>query len=138
MLSSDSFKFLYLFIGFFLFSQNSIGQNQLTVTFTNIETAQGEVLVSLHNETDLMVGEKIITAKKPETIVVFENLKKGKYVIKAFHDINSNRKLDTGTFGIPKEPYGFSNDARGRFGPPDLEDQLFDVKENLEIKIKLH
>jgi uncharacterized protein (DUF2141 family) len=35
--------------------------------------------------------------------------------------------LDTGLFGIPKEPYGFSNNARNPFGPPQFDDVKFMV-----------
>jgi uncharacterized protein (DUF2141 family) len=30
--------------------------------------------------------------------------------------------LDKNLFGIPKEPYGFSNSARGSTGPPKFAD----------------
>jgi len=42
----------------------------------------------------------------------------GQYAIKVFHDENANGELDINFLGIPKESYGFSNHARGRFGPP--------------------
>jgi uncharacterized protein (DUF2141 family) len=45
--------------------------------------------------------------------------------IQAYHDENGNRKLDTGLFGIPKEPYGFSNNARNLLGLPKFEDAAF-------------
>jgi uncharacterized protein (DUF2141 family) len=31
--------------------------------------------------------------------------------------------------GIPKEPYGFSRDARGKFGPPGFEDAAIEVRD---------
>lgn len=49
----------------------------------------------------------------------------GEYAVKVFHDENGNGELDTRIFGIPVERYGFSNDARGAFGPPDYEDARF-------------
>ena len=55
----------------------------------------------------------------------FENLPHGEYAISAYHDRNGNGKLDTGMFGIPKEPLGTSNDAKIRFGPPKYEDAAF-------------
>jgi uncharacterized protein (DUF2141 family) len=36
--------------------------------------------------------------------------------------------------GIPKERYGFSNNARGRFGPASYEDCKFNVKGNNVIQ----
>lgn len=46
------------------------------------------------------------------------DLPPGDYALTVYHDENGNGELDRGAFGQPTEPYGFSNDARGRFGPP--------------------
>ena len=56
-----------------------------------------------------------------------EGVSPGRYAVKAYHDQNGNRTLDRGAFGVPKEPYGFSNDARGRRGPPLWSASSFDV-----------
>lgn len=60
----------------------------------------------------------------------------GTYALKVFQDLNGNGKLDTGWMGIPKEPYGFSNNAMGRFGPPALDDLWFDIAEGTVIQIQ--
>lgn len=69
----------------------------------------------------------------------FNSLKAGTYAIRYFHDENENGELDTGTFGIPTEGYGFSNDARGFMGPPSfddqLDDQLFELNGNKSITL---
>lgn len=46
------------------------------------------------------------------------NLPPGAYGVMAYQDRNSNGRLDTLPIGVPTEPYGFSNNARGTFGPP--------------------
>lgn len=51
----------------------------------------------------------------------------GIYAVKVFHDVNDNGLLDTNWIGIPKEPYGFSNDAMGTFGPPSFVQASFKV-----------
>lgn len=56
---------------------------------------------------------------------VFENIPYGTYAIRLFHDANDNDKLDTHFMGTPKEAYGFSNNARGRFGPPSFDEAAF-------------
>ena len=41
--------------------------------------------------------------------------------------------------GIPKEPFGFSNDAKGKFGPPKWQDAVFifnEIKSRNNFKIK--
>lgn len=63
----------------------------------------------------------------------------GLYGISVFHDINSDGVLNTGMFGIPKEPVGFSNNARGSFGPPKFGDVSFNFKEKAQrLKIELN
>ena len=125
-----SFSFLFLLF-------NLKAQYSVTVIFTNIESDKGEILVSILDANENSVDDAIISADPSGSKVIFKNIPKGKYTIKAFHDENSNRILDTGTFGIPKEDYGFSNNARGNFGPPDYEDQLFEVNSNTTQRIEL-
>lgn len=70
---------------------------------------------------------------------IFRDLPFGEYAIKLYHDENNNDKLDVNILGIPKEPYGFSNNARGRFGMPDYAKVRFflDTKEKT-IRITLN
>ena len=53
--------------------------------------------------------------------VQFDNLPEGEYAVSVFHDLNSNGKLDSNAVGMPTEPYGFSNNAAGNFGPPSFD-----------------
>ena len=46
-----------------------------------------------------------------------DGLPPGDYALKLYLDSNGNGRLDRGALGVPTEPYGFSNDARGRLGP---------------------
>jgi len=68
-----------------------------------------------------------IAAAPGAVLVVFRDLKSGDYAVTAFLDENGNEKLDTNLFGMPTEKYGFSNDARGSFGPPSFADAKFSV-----------
>lgn len=52
----------------------------------------------------------------------------GTYAVRLYHDENDNGELDTNVFGVPREAYGFSNNARGRFGPPNFEEAAFTVE----------
>ena len=56
-------------------------------------------------------------------------LEEGTYSIGFFIDKNDNEKLDTNFLGVPKEQFGFSNDAMGRFGPPSFEAASFNLDE---------
>ncbi|MCP4053769.1 MAG: DUF2141 domain-containing protein [Mesoflavibacter sp.] len=52
----------------------------------------------------------------------------GIYAIKAYHDENSNGQLDKRAMGMPKERYGFSNNARGFLGLPGYEETTFELQ----------
>jgi len=41
--------------------------------------------------------------------------------VAVFQDLDGNGLLSKNAVGIPSEPYGFSNGARGLFGPPTFE-----------------
>lgn len=63
----------------------------------------------------------------------------GEYSIAVYHDWNSNDKLDTNILGIPNEPYGFSNNARSKWGPPKYEIAQFELnqsKKEMVIQVK--
>ena len=45
--------------------------------------------------------------------------------------------MDRNLFGVPKEQFGFSNNAKGNFGPPSFEDASFTVSNDMKIEIDL-
>ena len=118
-----------------------VGQHMLEVTVTNVKEKKGTILVALFNNEKDFLKKKVDSLKVKVTgnqaTVTFEKLKPGEYAVSVIHDLNDNRELDTGFMGIPKEPYGFSNDARGRFGPASYEKAKFVVKGNTKISLKV-
>jgi len=67
-----------------------------------------------------------------------DELPAGRYAVAVYVDKNANGKLDRGMFGIPSEPYGFSNGG-GSFGPPSYDDAAFDLSAGATaIQIKLN
>lgn len=62
----------------------------------------------------------------------------GSYVVSGFQDFDGNGVISGNFLGIPKEPFGFSNDAKGKFGPPKWQDAVFVFnKSNQEITLRL-
>ena len=78
-----------------------------------------------------------VSVKDKKAVFVFENIEKGTYGFTLFHDVNDNEKLDTNFIGIPKEPYAFSNNKRGSFGPPKYEDVQFDLFDHKTITLSI-
>ena len=64
---------------------------------------------------------------KGETMASFEGLAAGDYALKSFHDVNDNGRMDTNPFGMPIEPYAFSNNAVGNMGPAKWDRAHFSV-----------
>lgn len=69
----------------------------------------------------------VVPATDTLTVVRFDNLPEGTYGAAIFLDENRNGKLDRNLVGWFKEPFGFSERARARFGPPKWEDARFTV-----------
>lgn len=110
----------------------------ITITFTNIKTAKGQLMVALNDTKGEMVQGYVVPVTKTGSIVyTIKDVNPGKYTMAVFHDLNKDEELNTNMVGIPKEPYGFSNNARGTFGPPSLADQTFTVQGATSLSIAL-
>jgi uncharacterized protein (DUF2141 family) len=72
----------------------------------------------------------IVKAKTGSVTVNFNELGEGEYIIRFFHDENSNGKLETNLFGAPVEGYGFSNNAKPDFGPVNYSAAKFVIQKN--------
>ncbi len=94
-------------------------------------------MLRISNEEGEVVLQKLAPVKQANRQTVKLYLPSGSYAIACFHDENDNNKLDRSFSGFPTEIYGFSNDARGVFGPPNLEDQLFEHQKKQSIQIEL-
>ncbi len=78
-------------------------------------------------------------ASADSTTLLIQNLAPGKYAIAAFADDNRNGKLDKNFLGRPTELYGFSNDASGKFGPPEFDEASFELSDGkVAQSIHLH
>ena len=74
---------------------------------------------------------------EPGTVTYRYEVVPGTYAVGIFHDANLNNLLDNYFFGVPREQYGFSNNARGFMGPPSFNDAAFAVEGKTEISITL-
>ena len=121
----------------------------VTVEVRNIETS-GEMHLAVYNDADVFEndnGEKGGAAKGIIDGVIEEvatgtatyqfELPAGTYAIGIFVDANYNNEMDRNFLGMPKEQYGFSNDAKGSFGPPSFDDASFTVSGDMRLQINL-
>ncbi len=119
--------------------------HMLGISFTNIEHPSGSIYVGIYNcKPDFLKPEKACLKKiipvSAAGSVDFDctDLGPGTYAVSCFHDLNGNGKLDTNLFGIPTEPYGFSNNVRPKFRAPNWDETRFELKDgDQRISIRL-
>lgn len=119
------------------FSAAAVAQNagsSLTVNFTGIEEKQGAILGVLVDSEAAYDGKAapvrplMVTADKAEVAAMVDGLAPGIYAIKLFHDVDGDGKMNTNPYGMPVEPFAFSNNAQGNMGPAKWADAKFEVK----------
>jgi uncharacterized protein (DUF2141 family) len=99
----------------------------LTIELTGIAPGHGQVYIALYDRPETFPAQgrqlagQVVAATGPQLTVRFNRLPPGRYAAVAFQDLNGNGRLDKNLFGMPREPYGFSNGARGAGGPPRFE-----------------
>ncbi len=119
-----------------LFAVTTVQAADLTVTITGIENPGGTINVGVMDGAEGFPSKrKALTGKRVKaegetTTIVFTGLKPGLYAMAGWYDENANDKFDTNLLGMPAEPYGFSNNARGSFGPPSFEDAAIKLTED--------
>jgi uncharacterized protein (DUF2141 family) len=123
----------------------NIEQTPLTLKLTNVQTTSGTIRVGIYTKKNEFPDEddtyqnRIYNVPKTGTILIrIKDLPYGEYAIALAHDENGNKKMDYKLLGMPKEPFGFSNNFKPLFTAPDFEECAFEYseKKNL-IEVKL-
>ena len=120
-------------------------QDKNTITLNiDIEVTKynkGQIAIALFNNSDDFLKTPIrsdaIAVKENKVTVVFTEIPKGTYSFSYYHDVNFNNELDTNFMGIPKEPYGFSNDQKGSFGPPSFEEAKITLNKDTTLQLTI-
>ena len=105
--------------------------SDLTVNVESIAQTQGTIVLGLFDEASYegngAVNGANLKVEGNDVTVTFEGLEPGEYAVKLYHDINDDGEMNTNPFGMPTEPFAFSNDAKGRFGPAKWDAAKFSV-----------
>jgi uncharacterized protein (DUF2141 family) len=119
----------------------------LTVTVAGLSSGKGNVLLSVFAGKDgfPMNNEKALKQRVIDlsstsgTSVTTEFILPvpGAYAVAAVHDRDGNKTLSLSLIGMPKEPAGVSNNAKGKMGPPSYEDARFDMTSTHTVTIDL-
>lgn len=117
---------------------------KLTIEFTNIAEPKGQLMIAIFDNQEAYDGR----GKPVKTVVVpvdanaetveIEGLSTVRYAFKLFHDVDGDGKMATNPFGMPTEPFAFSNNARGNMGPAKWGAASFDVAGATTQSIAFH
>lgn len=110
----------------------------LNVSLTNIKNT-GKINIALYKEGKDFPNDKYLVMGQTGECSTstcsfqFKDLPYGNYAIAIYQDVNANGKLDTGTFGIPSEPFAFSNNFRPKWGGPSYEKCKFEFAKDKQV-----
>ena len=118
-----------------LSDQKKAGTLMLAI-YNNAEAFEGSVIKEKRSEVGVFKGLELYLEPQDSTQLSTE-IPDGEYAIAFFIDANGNKKLDKNFLGIPKEQFGFSNNAMGTLSAPSFEQAKFKVAGNTVQNIKL-
>lgn len=113
----------------------------ITLTF-DVGAETGGVMVALYNSAETYAGgaparTARIDVPSGDRSVTFDHLLAGDSAMKSFHDVDNDGSMDTNPFGMPTEPYAFSNNAVGNMGPASWERAHFAVDGAVSQSIRI-
>ena len=127
-----------------LFLLSDAKATDVEVRVTGLQPEKGNVIAGLYLNQAAFESERFTdwraapVTEQRETKLLFANLDPGIYGIAVYQDLNANEVLDKTSLGVPTEPYGFSNNIRNRFRPPDFSDFSFELgNEPIALEIQL-
>ncbi len=117
----------------------------INIEVQNLKNITGKVSIGLYNKSEnFPIISKVykgvhLDIDSDTLFYTFKKIPDGIYAVSVFHDENSNSKLDKNFLGIPKEGYGFSNNAKATLLVPSFNDAKFKISTqtvNLNIKME--
>jgi uncharacterized protein (DUF2141 family) len=117
------------------------GDTTVTLTFDTAATT-GAVMVALFGSEAAYDGQGAPVAQAMLDVAAGQHsatftVPAGDYAVKSFHDVNGDGQMNANPFGMPTEPYAFSNNARGNMGPATWAQAHFTVEGDVAQTISL-
>lgn len=107
---------------------------QVVIEVTNLRNRDGVVRACMTRDSarfprcqDAAQGYRTVVPAGQAATLRFANVAPGTYAIALLHDENDNGKADRVLGMMPREGFGFSNDAPVNMGPPSFSDAAIEV-----------
>lgn len=115
-----------------------VSADEVAIIIDDVRSSAGTLRVEILAVTDddqegeLLAG-LLLAPELPQTRATLLGFESSRYLARVHHDLDGDGKMATNLVGMPLEPWGVSNDARGRFGPPKVADMIRDVGDGGEV-----
>jgi len=121
-------------------------ENRLRVRIVGLRNNNGNVCCSLFSSSEDFPTNRDLLAKTVTAPILdgtaiceFTAIAPGTYAVVLFHDENSDGKFNRNWLGMPKEGFGFSNDALARWHAPSFNAASFPFVSGIsEILVHIH
>ncbi|NER08912.1 Uncharacterized conserved protein, DUF2141 family [Muriicola jejuensis] len=137
-------KYIWSILILCVLSQNAISQNaQLEIEILGINEVKGKIQIAVYNDSEVFPEKgkayrvECFEVTSAELNAVIKDLPHNEYAIALFHDINGDQECNLNFIGIPKEPYGFSNNIKPVLKAPSFEVTSIILNADKKIRIKL-
>ncbi len=138
-------KHLFIFITALFLSTLQAQKHELVIKINDIpEKYIGKnIYIGIWKSDGNFLNEEVIDFAEVQKItakifVFTKSFPEGSYAYSVYLDANDNNKLDKKMFGIPKEPYGFSNNFKPKFSAPKFNQCSFVLNKKLTQNIELN
>lgn len=107
----------------------------------NIRNSDGVIRYAVYTPDQVFTGydvfaDGVVNAQEGTTTFLIKNIPDGEYGIAILHDENNDGDMNY-RVGIPKEGFGFSNDAKVKMAPPKYSDASFIKNGETMLRIKI-
>lgn len=137
---------LFLFALLTAFSLNEdVPKGNIAVEVKGIQKLSGVIGILVFDQAkgfpsseEKAIMQKVVPVNSSKMVIQLDELPYGEYAIALVHDVNANKKLDKNFWGVPSEPFGFSNVEKVYFGPPKFEEsktRLSAKQQTISIKL---
>ncbi|MEQ8625316.1 MAG: DUF2141 domain-containing protein [Vicingaceae bacterium] len=130
----------FVLISYSFTSVNDDGKKMLYLEVEGINKLEGNIGILVFAskegfprkaEKAIMELEVKVTSNKMK--IPLKDLPYGDYAFSVMQDVNSNKEMDVNLIGIPKEPYGFSNNPSIFFGIPNFKDVVVNFSDRNQL-----
>jgi uncharacterized protein (DUF2141 family) len=106
------------------------GVSSIVVRIEGLRKTEGNLVIALFDDANNFLTaqrwyDMVPVTRAGSLEIRIPDLGPGEYAISVYHDTNANGKFDTNAIGIPREPYGFSNNPGVRFRAPRFDEAKF-------------